>query len=165
MPGSVEARLREMGIELPAAAAPVANFVPCVRTGSTLFVSGQIPSWNGEIRYVGRVGDEVGVEEARRAARLCALNVLAQAQAFLGGLDGVTRVCMVQGFVNAVPGFTDHPAVVNGASDLFVEVFGEAGRHARFAVGAGSLPFNVAVEVAAVLEVAGGPMAEERQGS
>ena len=165
MPDGVEGRLREMGIELPAAAAPVANFVPCVRTGNTLFVSGQIPSWNGEIRHVGRVGGEVAVEEARRAARLCALNVLAQAKAFLGGLDGVARVCMVQGFVNAVPGFADHPAVVNGASDLFVEVFGEAGRHARFAVGAGSLPFDVAVEVAAVLEVAGERAMEERRGA
>lgn len=163
MIGSVEARLREMGIELPAAAAPVANFVPCVRTGSTLFVSGQIPVWNGEIRHVGKVGREVSAEEARRAARLCALNVLAQARAFLGGLDRVTRVCMVQGFVNGVPEFTEHPAVVNGASDLFVEVFGDAGRHARFAVGAGSLPFNVAVEVAAVLEVAGEPADEETE--
>ena len=93
------------------------------------------------------------LDEARQAARLCALNILAQVNAFLGGLDRVARVCQVQGFVNAVPGFTDHPSVINGASDLFVEVFGDAGRHARFAVGAGSLPFNVAVEVAAILEV------------
>ena len=152
MPGTVEARLEELRLELPAATKPVANFVPCVLTGNTLYVSGQIPSWNGELRYVGRVGVEVSVDEARAAARLCGLNVLAQARAFLGGLDRVKRVCLVQGFVNAVPGFTDHPAVVNGASDLFVEVFGEAGKHARFAVGAGSLPFNVAVEVAVVLE-------------
>ena len=152
MPGTVEARLEELRLELPAATKPVANFVPCVLTGNTLYVSGQIPSWNGELRYVGRVGVEVSVDEARAAARLCGLNVLAQARAFLGALDRVKRVCLVQGFVNAVPGFTDHPAVVNGASDLFVEVFGEAGKHARFAVGAGSLPFNVAVEVAVVLE-------------
>jgi enamine deaminase RidA (YjgF/YER057c/UK114 family) len=154
MPGIIEARLQELQVELPVAARPVANFVPCVLTGTTLFVSGQISSWNGELRHVGKVGREISRDEAREAARLCALNVLAQARAFLGGLDRVARVCQVQGFVNAVPEFTDHPAVVNGASDLFVEVFGEAaGKHARFAVGAGSLPFNVAVEVAAVLEV------------
>ena len=153
MPGPIEARLEALKIELPAAAKPVANFVPCVRSGNLLFVSGQVTSWNGEFRHRGKVGREIGVEEARAAARLCALNVLAQARDFLGGLDRVRRVVQVQGFVNAEPGFTDHPAVINGASDLFVELFGDAGRHARFAVGAGSLPFNVAVEVAAVLEV------------
>jgi enamine deaminase RidA (YjgF/YER057c/UK114 family) len=150
---TIEARLRELKLELPAATKSVANFVPCVLSGRTLYVSGQITSWNGELRYVGRVGREVSVEEARAGARLCALNMLAQVKAFLGGLDRVSRICLVQGFVNAVPEFTDHPAVINGASDLLVELFGEAGRHARFAVGAGSLPFNVAVELAAVLEV------------
>jgi len=154
VPGTIDARLEQLQIVLPAATRPVANFVPCVQAGNLLFISGQIPSWNGELRYVGRVGAEIGVDDARAAARLCALNALAQARAFLGTLDRVKRVCQLQGFVNAVPEFTDHPAAVNGASDLFVEVFGEAGKHARFAVGAGSLPFNVAVEVAAVLEVA-----------
>jgi enamine deaminase RidA (YjgF/YER057c/UK114 family) len=153
MPGAIDARLEELRLELPVAAKPVANFVPCLQSGNTLYVSGQISSWNGELRYVGRVGADVSLDEARAAARLCALNVLAQAKAFLGGLDRVKRVCQVQGFVNGVPGFTDHPAVVNGASDLFLEVFGDRGRHSRFAVGAGSLPFNVAVELAAVLEV------------
>jgi len=153
LPGIIDARLEELRLVLPAATKPVANFVPCVQTGNTLYVSGQITSWNGELRYVGRVGAEISIDDARAAARLCALNVLAQAKAFLGGLDRVKRVCQVQAFVNAVPGFTDHPAVVNGASDLFVEVFGESGKHARFAVGAGSLPFNVAAEIAAVLEV------------
>lgn len=155
MAGTIDDRLRELGIELPAAARPVANFVPCVRSGSLLFISGQVPTWNGDLRYGGRVGAEVSPDEANAAARLCALNLLAQARAFLGSLDRVTRVCMVQGFVNAVPGFGGHPAVVNGASDLFVEVFGQTiGSHARFAVGAGSLPFDASVEVAAVLEVA-----------
>lgn len=154
--GPVDARLEALGLELPAAARPVANFVPCVQTGATLFVSGQIPSWNGELRHVGKVGREVSTAEARAAARLCALNVLAQVKAFLGGLDRVTRVCQVQGFVNAVPEFADHPAVINSASDVFVGAFGEAaGAHTRFAVGAGSLPFNVAVEIAAVFEVRG----------
>ena len=153
MPGIIDARLEQLQVVLPAATKPVANFVPCVQTGNLLFVSGQIPTWNGELRYVGRVGAEISVDDARAAARLCALNVLAQARAFLGTLDRVKQVCQLLGFVNAVPGFIHHPAVVNGASDLLVEVFGESGKHSRFAVGAGSLPFNVAVEVAAVLEL------------
>ena len=152
--GTIDRRLDQLDVELPTAAKPIANFVPCVRVGSTLYVSGQVTAWNGEFRHVGKVGREVSLEEARTAARLCALNVLAQAKAFLGSLDRIRRVCMVQGFVNAVPEFTQHPAVINGASDLLVEIFGEeAGSHARFAVGAGSLPFNVSVEIAAVLEV------------
>jgi enamine deaminase RidA (YjgF/YER057c/UK114 family) len=155
MLAGVDTRLAKLGIELPAAGKAVANFVPCVQVGRTLYVSGQITSWNGQLRYQGRVGAEIPVDEARAAARLCALNLLAQVKAFLGDLDRVTRVCQLQGFVNAVPGFTEHPVVINGASDLLVEAFGEAiGRHTRFAVGAGSLPFNVAVELAAVLEVA-----------
>lgn len=153
MTSRIAQRLTELDIELPRAGKPVANFVPCVQTGNTLFVSGQVTAWNGEYRHVGKVGRDITVEEAQKAARLCALNVLAQAREYLGDLDRVTRVVMVQGFVNAVPDFTEHPKVMNGASDLFVEVFGEAGKHARFALGAGSLPFNVAVEVAAVLEV------------
>jgi enamine deaminase RidA (YjgF/YER057c/UK114 family) len=151
--GRIDARLAELKIELPNATKPVANFVPCVQTGNTLFVSGQVTSWNGEYRHIGKVGREISLENAQDAARICALNVLAQSRAFLGDLDRVKRVVMVQGFVNAVPEFTDHPKVINGASDLFVQVFGEAGKHARFALGAGSLPFNVAVEVAAVLEI------------
>jgi enamine deaminase RidA (YjgF/YER057c/UK114 family) len=154
MSDRIDARLTERGIELPDATKPVANFVPCVRTGNTLYVSGQISSWNGTVRQRGKVGRDVSVADAREGARLCALNVLAQARAFLGGLDRVTRVCMVQGFVNSVPEFTEHPAVLNGASDLLVEIFGDAGRHARFAVGVPSLPFDAAVEVAAVLDVA-----------
>ena len=153
MTASIASRLETLNIELPSPPRSVANFIPCVLTGRTLYVSGQISSYNGQVRHVGQVGAEISIDEAKQAARLCALNVLSQVNAFLGGLDRVARVCQVQGFVNAVPGFTDHPAVVNGASDLFVEVFGEAGRHARFAVGAGSLPFNVAVEIAAILEV------------
>lgn len=153
MAGTIEARLKELGIELPNAAKPVANFVPCVQTGNTLFVAGQVTAWNGEYRHVGKVGRDISLEEAQTAARVCALNVLAQVRAHLGELDRVARMVMVQGFVNAVPDFTEHPRVINGASDLFVQVFGVAGKHARFALGAGSLPFNVAVEIAAVLEV------------
>ncbi|WP_394835385.1 RidA family protein [Pendulispora rubella] len=153
MAGKIETRLSELRIELPAATAPVANFVPCVQTGNLLYVSGQVTAFNGEIRHVGKVGENISLEEAVQAARVCALNVLSQARAFLGDLDRVVRIVQVQGFVNAVPDYRDHPKVVNGASDLFVEVFGDAGKHARFAVGVGSLPLGVSVEVAAVLEV------------
>jgi enamine deaminase RidA (YjgF/YER057c/UK114 family) len=150
----IDSRLKQLGIELPEARKPVANFVACVQTGNTVFVSGQVTAWNGQYLHIGKVGRDISVEEGQKAARVCALNVLAQARAFLGDLDRVKRVVMVQGFVNAVPEFTEHPKVINGASDVLVDVFGEAGKHARFALGAGSLPFNVAVEVAAVLEVA-----------
>ena len=149
----IESRLKELKIELPEVRKPVANFVACVQTGNLVFVSGQVTFWNGDYLYKGKVGKEISIEDGQKAARVCALNVLAQARAFLGDLDRVKRIVMVQGFVNAIPEFTDHPKVVNGASDVLVDVFGEAGKHARFAVGMGSLPFNVAVEVAAVLEV------------
>jgi len=153
MTGKIESRLKELKIELPEVRKPVANFVACVQTGNLVFVSGQVTFWNGDYLYKGKLGKEISIEDGQKAARVCALNVLAQARAFLGDLDRVKRIVMVQGFVNASPEFTDHPQVVNGASDVFVDVFGEAGKHARFAVGMGSLPFNVAVEVAAVLEV------------
>ena len=151
--GKIDAKLRQLGLELPDVRKPVANFVACTQTGNLVFVSGQVTAWNGDYLYIGKLGKEISIEDGQKAAKVCALNVLAQARAFLGDLDRVTRVVMVQGFVNAIPEFTDHPKVVNGASDVFVSVFGDAGKHARFAVGMGSLPFNVAVEVAAVLEV------------
>ena len=154
MPGIIDGRLAERGIELPKAGKPVANFVPCVQSGTTLYISGQVPMLNGEVKHVGKVGREISLEEAKAAARLCGLNAMAQARAFLGDLDRVSRICMVHGFVNGVPDFTEHPIVLNGVSDLLVEAFGEdIGRHARFAVGAGSLPYNVAVEVAVVMEI------------
>lgn len=155
MAGRIEATLAGLGIELPQAAAPVAAYVPAVRSGNTLYISGQITVWNGERRFIGKVGQDVTAEEGKDAARLCALNILAQAKAALNGdLDRITRVIKLGGFVNSGPDFHDHPAVINGASELMQAVFGDAGRHARFAVGAPSLPFNVAVEVEAVLEVA-----------
>jgi enamine deaminase RidA (YjgF/YER057c/UK114 family) len=154
MPGKYEARLKELGIELPQASTPAANYVPYVRTGNLIFMAGQVTVWNGERRFVGKLGREFGVEEGQQAARLCALNLIAQLRHALDGdLDRLVRVVRVGGFVNSTPDFVDQPKVVNGASDLFVEVFGEAGKHARTAVGTNALPFDVAVEVEAVFEV------------
>lgn len=150
-----EARLAELGITLPQPAAPAANYVPARRSGSFVYIAGQVPTAEGKDRFVGKVGRDLTIEEAQQAARLCAVNVLAQLKSALGGsLDGVVGCVRLGGFVNAVPEFGDHPKVINGASDLMVEVFGEAGRHARAAVGCNSLPRNVAVEVDAIFEVA-----------
>lgn len=154
--GRIEARLKQLKLELPSITAPVANYVPWVRTGSLVFVSGQLTMGPAKtLEYIGQVGNTVSVEDGKRAARLAAVNVLAVLNSALDGdLDRVTRVVKVTGFVNAEPGFSQHPEVVNGASDLFVEVFGDIGRHARAAVGAGSLPRNVAVEIEAIFETA-----------
>jgi enamine deaminase RidA (YjgF/YER057c/UK114 family) len=154
MPGRIAARLAELGLTLPAAPAPAANYVPYVISGTTLWVSGQISQdANGLIR--GRLGADMDVAAGAAAARTCALALLAQAQAACGGdLDRVVRVLKLTGFVNSTADFTDQPEVVNGASDLMVEVLGEAGRHARSAVSAASLPRGVAVEVEAVFEIA-----------
>ncbi len=154
MAAAIEARLAELGLTLPRAAAPAANYVPWTISGSTLYVAGQLPFENGRLEIKGRVGDEVPVERAKHAAMLCGLNILAQAQAALDGdLGRIVRCLKLGGFVSSGPAFTDHPQVVNGASDLMVAVLGEAGRHARFAVGASSLPLGVAVEVDAVFEI------------
>lgn len=155
MTGRIDARLTELNISLPAASAPAANYVPVVIAGNLAFVSGQVPVLQGEFKYLGKVGVELTVEQGQQAARLCALNIIAQLRLALGGdLDRVRRCVKVGGFVNCESGFGEQPKVINGASDLFVAVFGDAGRHARFAVGTNALPFNVAVEVDAVFEVA-----------
>ncbi len=154
MAGEIDARLRELGIELPEAAAPVANYVPYVIDGKQLWVAGQVPFWNGAVKYTGVVGQDVSVDEAVDAARICAINILAQTRAALGDLDRIARVIKLGGFVNGAPGFTDQPKVINGASDLLVEVLGDKGLHARSAVGAGSLPLGVPVEVDAVIAIA-----------
>ena len=154
MVGRIDARLAELGIELPEAAVPVANYVAYVVSGNVVHVAGQLPIENGELKYAGIVGDDVSVETGAAAARLCALNILAQVKAACGGdLDRVVRVLKLNGFVNAPAGFGDQPAVINGASNLVVDVFGEAGRHARSAVGMGSLPFNAPVEIDAMVEI------------
>lgn len=155
MSGKIESRLSELGIALPAAAGAAGNYVPYVITGNLVFVAGQIPIEDGKLPYIGKVGGEVDLESAQAAARLCALNIIAQVKAACGGdLDRVRRVVKLVGFVNSTPDFGDQPEVVNGASDLMVQVFGEAGKHARAAVSAGSLPRNVTVEVDAVVEIA-----------
>jgi enamine deaminase RidA (YjgF/YER057c/UK114 family) len=153
MAGKIDARLKELGIVLPTPRPPIANYLPCVQSGKLLFVSGQLP---GDPKYAGKLGAKISIEDGAAAARLCALNILAHARVHLGGdLDRVKRFVQVQGFVNASPDFTDHPKVVNGASDVLVLIFGEAiGKHTRFAVGMGSLPADAAVEVSAVIEVA-----------
>jgi enamine deaminase RidA (YjgF/YER057c/UK114 family) len=155
MTGKVESRLKDLGIQLPTPPAPVASYVPYVVSGNLVFISGQVTATPDGLKYVGTVGKEISVEDGKAAARLCAVNLIAQVKAAAGGdLDRVKRCVKVTVFVNAVPGFAQHPEVANGASDLFVEVFGDAGKHARAAVGAGSLPRNVATEVEAVFELA-----------
>ena len=149
----IETRLAELGLELPPAPVPAANYVPFVRTGNQLFISGQISSDAAGL-ITGRLGADLSTEEGAAAARRCGLALLAQARAALGDLDRVTRVVKLVAFVNSTPEFTDQPKVVNGASDLMVEVFGEIGRHARSAVAAPSLPLGVAVEIEAIFEVA-----------
>jgi enamine deaminase RidA (YjgF/YER057c/UK114 family) len=152
---SHDARLAALRIELPNPAAPAANYVPTVIAGNLLFVAGQITIFNGEVRYIGKLGADLDIETGKQAARLCGLNIISQARAALGGsLDRIKRCAKVGGFVNCTPGFTDHPLVINGASDLMVDVFGDAGKHARFAVGAVSLPRGVSVEVDAIFEIA-----------
>lgn len=151
---TIAARLEEMGVTLPTPAAPVANYVAYTISGNQVFVSGQVPFGPDGLEYQGKVGAEISVDAAQAAARLCAINILAQVRAALDGdLERIVRCLKLGGFVNAVPEFTEHPAVINGASDFMVEALGDRGRHARFAVGAGSLPLNVAVEVDAVFEV------------
>jgi len=155
MPGTIAARLAELGLELPKAASPVANYVPFVVTGKLVFVSGQVPLVDGKPQFVGRLGDTLSVEQGNQAARRCGLNLLAQLGNACGGdLDRVRRVVKLGGFVACTPDFTQTPQVINGASDLMVEVFGDVGRHARAAVGVSALPLGVAVEVEAVFEIA-----------
>jgi len=155
MAGEVDARLAELGIEVPEAAAPVANYVGYVQSGNLVFVSGQVPLVDGAFKYQGKVGAEFSVEDGQEAARICAINIVAQLKAACGGdLDRVQRIVKLGGFVNSTPEFTDQPKVINGASDLMVAVFGDKGKHTRAAVSAGSLPLGVAVEIDAIAEIA-----------
>ena len=152
---SAEKKLAELNLQLPPPPQPAGAYTRAVISGNLVFVSGQVTVWNGELRFIGKVGSDLSLEDGIEAARLCGLNLIAQARDAAGGdLDSIKRVVKLGGFVNAGPDFTDHPKVINGASDLMVEVFGEAGKHARFAVGAGSLPLGVAVEIDGVFELA-----------
>ncbi len=149
---SIANRLTELGISLPAPATPAGSYVPAVRTGNLIFTAGQVPFVDGTLPATGKVGGEISAEEAKGYARICAINALA-AIASLVELDAVVRVVKVLGFVASAEGFTGQSGVVNGASDLFAEVFGEAGKHARSAVGMAELPLGAPVEVEAVVEV------------
>jgi enamine deaminase RidA (YjgF/YER057c/UK114 family) len=153
MTTTIAERLRELGIELPSPASPAANYVPVRQSENLLVVSGQLPMEGGQVRYQGKLGGGVSLETGQAAARLCAINILAQVQAFCGDLERIAACVRLGGFVACTPDFTDHPKVVNGASDLMVAVLGEAGRHARAAVGVPSLPLDAAVEVEAMFEL------------
>jgi enamine deaminase RidA (YjgF/YER057c/UK114 family) len=145
-------RMRELGISLPSVVPPVAAYVPAARTGSLVYTAGQVPMVEGRLAATGKVGAEVNPERAKELARVCALNALAAVDGLVG-IDAVVRVVKVVGFVASAPGFTGQPAVVNGASELFGEIFGEAGQHARSAVGVAELPLGAPVEVEVIVEV------------
>lgn len=154
MTSTIESRLSGLGVTLPEAAAPAANYVPFVKTGNQLFVSGQLPMAAGTITVTGKLGDSVDIDAGQAAAKQCAINLLAQAKAATGDLGKVVRLVKIVGFVNSTADFTDQPKVINGASDFLVEAMGDAGRHARSAVSAASLPFGAAVEIEAIFEIA-----------
>jgi enamine deaminase RidA (YjgF/YER057c/UK114 family) len=154
MPGTVERKLTDLGIVLPTPASPIANYVPFVRTGNFMVVSGQLClDAEGKLVAKGQLGGGVSVETGVKAARACAINILAQLKAALGDLDKIARVVRLGGFINSAPGFTDGPKVMNGASDLMVAAFGDKGRHARTTIGVAALPLDAAVEVEAAFEV------------
>jgi enamine deaminase RidA (YjgF/YER057c/UK114 family) len=147
-----EDKLKSLNIALPTPPKPAGSYVPVVASGNLVFVSGQIPMQDGKVVFTGKVPTEKSVEEAQKAARLCAINILAQLKANLGSLDKITRIVRVSGFVNSTPDFAEQPKVINAASDLFFEIFGENGKHSRIAVGVSSLPLNSTVEIDAVVE-------------
>jgi enamine deaminase RidA (YjgF/YER057c/UK114 family) len=153
MSGGPQERLAELGLALPPVAAPVAAYVPAVRTGSYVYTAGQLPLVDGKLPVTGKVGGQVSVAEATALARTCALNALAAVASLTGGLSAVTRIVKVTGFVASEPGFTGQAQVVNGASELLLEVFGDAGRHARSAVGMAVLPLDAPVEIELIAEV------------
>ena len=149
----IEDTLASLGIKLPVPPAPAGSYVPVVVSGGLAFVAGQIPAEGGQVRFKGKLGKDVSIEAGQQAARLCTINALAQLKSALGSLDRIKRFVKVTGFVNCDPSFADQPKVVNGASDLLVQVFGEKGKHARAAVGVSSLPLDSAVEVEFICEV------------
>jgi enamine deaminase RidA (YjgF/YER057c/UK114 family) len=153
MPGEIEARLRALDLALPEAKAGLGTYVPFLHLDGQLFISGQLPMQEGQVVFTGKVGAGVDIEAGQKAARLCALNILAQAKAALGDLDRIVQLLRLNGFVNAAADFADHPKVLNGASDLMVEILGNKGRHTRIALGCASLPLNAAVEIDAIFAI------------
>lgn len=149
----IEETLASLGIKLPTPPAPAGSYVPVVVSGNLAFVAGQIPTEAGQVKFKGKLGRDVSIESGQQAAKLCTVNALAQLKSSLGSLDRIKRFVKVTGFVNCDPSFADHPKVVNGASDLLVQIFGEKGKHARAAVGVSSLPLDSAVEVEFICEV------------
>ena len=154
MAGRVEARLQQLRVDLPQAPTALANYVPYVHMGDLLYVSGQVCQWNGKLQIAGRLGVDLSLDAGQQAARLCGLNLLSQVRAAIGDLDRIRRCVRINGFVACAPEFTQQPQVINGCSDLLVDVLGDAGRHTRVAVGVAALPGGAAVEIDAIFEIA-----------
>jgi len=153
MAGTIEARLKALDLALPEAKAAIGTYVPFVHINGQLLISGQLPMKDGALAVTGQLGRNVELDAGQAAAKLCALNILAQAKQALGDLDRIAQLMRLNGFVNAAPDFADHPKVINGASDLMVEILGDKGRHTRIAVGCSSLPLNAAVEIDAIFAI------------
>ncbi len=149
----IEKLIEQKGYKLPPSSPPIASYVNGIVSGNLLFISGKLPLEDGRVRYAGKVGRELSLEDGYEAAKLCALHIIASAREILGDLDRIQRVLKVTGFVNVAPGWTDIPKIVNGASDLFVDIFGDRGKHARSAVGVSELPLNACVEIEVVFEI------------
>ena len=150
---SIEQNLADLGIELPSPAAPAANYVPFVKSGNYLYISGQVPMGPDGLEFIGKVGESISADTAQQSAKLCAINILAQAKAALGDLNKIKRLVKLVGFVNSSPDFGEQPKVINGASDFMVAILGDKGHHARSAVGVAALPFGVSVEIEAIIEI------------
>jgi len=148
----IEQKIESLGIKLPSPPTPAGSYIPVVRTGNLIHISGQIPMENGKVMFTGKVSDE-NLEIAQKSARMCAINILAQVKRELGDLDRVSKIVRLSGFVNSVPEFTQHPKVINSASDLIFEIFGEKGKHSRIAVGVASLPLDSMTEIDAIIEI------------
>ena len=148
----IEEKIKSIGIKLPIPPNPAGSYIPIVKSGNLLFVSGQIPIEDGKVALTGKVSD-ANIETAQKSARMCAINILAQLKKELGDLEKISKIVRLSGFVNSVPEFTQHPKVINAASDLFYEIFGECGKHSRIAVGVSSLPLNSMTEIDAIVEI------------
>ncbi len=148
-----EAKLKELGINIPPVPEPVGSYVPAVMTGGYVFTSGQIPFVDGEIKYKGKVGEDITGEQGYEAAKICAVNCLGAVRQLTGSIDNIERIIKISGYVNSAPGFTGQPGIINGASDLLGQVFGDAGKHARAAVGVSELPLNAAVEIEMIVKL------------